>query len=443
MVRLVDGTLRPGVRGVVFLALLIAPCLAWAVFGAGETVLDGPGDDRRGYERPDFQTRSLALQVRVGTPADLVTRASQPVLGLPPLAIPEHNPLTQERVVLGRKMFFDRRLSLNGTQSCAMCHIPEQGFTNNELATAVGIEGRSVGRNTPTLYNVAYMHSLFHDGRDETLEQQAWQPLLHRNEMANPSIGYVLRKLESLPDYGGLFEAAFDGRGPDLGNVPKALAAYQRTLLSGNSRFDRWYFGGEEGALSESEIRGFALFAGSGNCISCHTIEADHALFTDQEMHNTGVGFHRSQRRSIQGSRVLIAPGVFVNVTEETIRSVGRPIPPDLGRYRVTGDPEDRWAFRTPGLRNVALTGPYMHDGSLSTLSAVVDFYNRGGEPNPMQDDRIGPLGLGPQERADLVAFLHSLTGEYRELVTDAFAAPIGDVGVERRLFSPKPGVSP
>lgn len=442
MIYLLYGALCPQTKRGLLLALLLASCLAWPVSGAAQTVLDGPGDDRRGYDRTDYQTRSLALQIRVGAASDLLARASEPVLGLPPLVTPKNNPLTQERVALGRKLFFDRRLSLNGTQSCAMCHIPEQGFTNNELATAVGVEGRSVGRNSPTLYNVAHMQSLFLDGREETLEQQAWQPMIHQNEMANPSIGYVLQKLTMLPDYDGLFEAAFDGRGPDLGNVPKALAAYQRTLVSGNSRFDRWYYGKDETALSDEEIRGFALFVGAGNCASCHTIEADHALFTDHEMHNTGVGYRRSHRKAGTGSRVLIAPGVFVHVSDETIRSVGRPIPPDLGRYRVTGDPEDRWRFRTPGLRNVALTAPYMHDGSLPTLAAVVDFYDRGGEPNPFQDDRIRPLGFDAQQRADLVAFLESLTGDYRELVLDAFAAPIGDVDGARRLIAPGPGVN-
>ena len=435
------GARRAG-RGVL-LVLLLAPCLAWAVSGGAGAVVDGPGDDRRGYERPDFQTRSLALEARVGIPADLVARASQPVLGLPPLFVPEDNALTQERVALGRKLFFDRRLSLNGTQSCAMCHIPEQGFTNNELATAVGIEGRSVGRNAPTLYNVAYKQQLFHDAREQSLEQQGWQPLLDRTEMANPSIGWVLRKLESLPDYDGLFEAAFDGRGPDLGNVPKAFAAYQRTLLAGNSRFDRWHFGKDETALSEEEIRGFELFSGAGGCVSCHTIEDDYALFTDHEMHNTGVRFD-PKRTEGRGSRVLIAPGVFINVREETIRMVGGPPPNDLGRHRVTRDPKDRWHFATPTLRNVALTAPYMHDGSLRTLEAVVEFYDGGGGPNPLQDDRIQPLGLDEQERADLVAFLRSLTGEFRDLVLDGFAAPIGDVGVERRvLLAPESGVSP
>lgn len=412
---------------------LAAGCLfLWAC--SAMAVVDGPGDDRRGYERPEFETRSRALEARVGMPADLVARARERHLGLPPLDLPAGNPLTAERVSLGRKLFFDRRLSLNGTQSCGMCHIPEQGFTNNELAIAVGIEGRSVGRNAPTLYNAAFLGTLFHDGREESLEQQAWQPMLHPNEMANPSIGFIIEKIGSLPDYAGLFETAFDGRGPDLETVPKALASYQRTLVSANSAFDRWYFGDEAGAMDEAAIRGFRLFTGRAGCVACHIIEQDHALFTDQRLHNTGVGYARSQRREPGPARVWLYPGVSIDVSAHVIRSVGEERAPDLGRYRVTGDPDDRWSFRTPSLRNIALTAPYMHDGSLSTLEAVVAFYNAGGTPNPLLSRLVRPLELSESEQADLVAFLGALTGEYRTLVLDAFAAPLGDVAVERRL---------
>lgn len=424
-------------RGVLWVLILILG-LSGIGFAGPDSLLDGPGDPRDGYDRPDFLTRTLSLQTRTGIPADLLGRARDGALGLPAVGALEDNPLTEERVKLGRKLFFDRRLSLNGTQSCAMCHIPEQGFTNNELATAVGLEGRSVGRNTPSLYNVGYMERLFRDGREESLEQQAWQPILDRNEMANPSIGFVLRRLESLSDYDGMFESAFDGSGPDISNVPKALAAYQRTLVSGNSAFDRWYYADDKNALSDEEVRGFEVFTGRGNCVSCHTIQDEYALFTDQKMHNTGVGYARSQEKGSGSTRVQLAPGVFVDVSDEIIRTVGGRIPPDLGRSRVTGDPEDRWRFVTPSLRNVALTRPYMHDGSLGTLTEVVDFYDGGGVPNPLQDERIQPLGLSEQERADLVAFLQALTGEYRELVLDGFAAPRGGAGVEKLRSSPE-----
>jgi cytochrome c peroxidase len=420
------ASVAPMRRWAAVLGLALCPALALAV-------VDGPGDDRRGYERPDYQTRSLALPTRVGQATDLVGRTRQVPLGLPPLTIPKDNPVSTQRVALGRKLFFDRRLSLNGTQSCAMCHIPEQGFTNNELATAVGIEGRSVGRNSPTLYNVAYAQRLFHDGREESLEQQAWQPILHPDEMANPSIGFFLRKLQALPDYDGLFESAFAGRGPDLETVPQALASYQRTLISGNSRFDRWYFGQAANALTAAEIRGLALFTGRANCSACHRIEEDHALFTDHQLHNTGTGLVRARKAESEATRVLVAPGVYMEVPAAVIRSLGASANPDPGHYRVTGNPKDRGKFLTPSLRNAALTAPYMHDGSLPNLAEVVAFYDRVGEPNPLQDPLVRPLGLSPQERQDLVDFLGSLTGEYQDLVLDAFAAPIGDVGRSQR----------
>ncbi len=201
-----------------------------------------PGDDKRGYEDPSYTTNSLALALRRGRETDLTAVVRQPPLGLPEVPVPQHNPITREKVALGRKLFFDRRLSLNDTFSCAMCHVPDQGFTSNELATAVGIEGRSVRRNSPSIYNAAYADLLFHDGREDTLEQQAWGPLLASNEMGNPSIGYVLNKIRQIEDYQGLFEAAFGGRGVSMETLGMALASYQRTLASGDSAFDRWYY---------------------------------------------------------------------------------------------------------------------------------------------------------------------------------------------------------
>ncbi|MCP4003841.1 MAG: c-type cytochrome [bacterium] len=364
---------------------------------------------------------------------DLMSYAERPPLGLPPLPVPEDSPLTRSRIALGRKLFFDRRLSLNGTISCAMCHIPEQGFTNRELATAAGIEGRTVRRNAPTILNVAYVERLFHDGRESRLEQQAWGPLLASNEMGNPSIGSVIEKLEALPDYSGLFQAAFAGRGPGMETLGMALASYQRTLLAANSRFDRWYFGGDESALDEPAERGFRLFSGKAGCVACHPIGQARsveigALFTDHQMHNTGIGYRHSMALRPNGQRVALTPGVFVEVGQDLLASVSETPPGDLGRYEITLDPRDRWSYRTPSLRNVALTPPYMHDGSLATLREVIDYYNRGGVQNEALDARIRPLGLSSREVEDLVAFLSSLTGNSVEkLVLDAHLAPIGD----------------
>ncbi len=391
--------------------------------------LSRPGDPRDGYLSGQYQTRSLALQRRHGTPADLLALTERPPLGLPPVPQPEANPVTRAKVALGRKLFFDRRLSLNNTFSCAMCHVPEQGFTSNELATAVGFEGRSVRRNAPTLYNVAYLGRLFHDGREETLEQQVWGPLLAANEMANPSVGAVVGKIHGLSDYQGLFEAAFAGRPVGMETLGMALASYQRTLLAGDSAFDRWYFGGQSDAISEPARRGFALFTGKAGCVGCHPVGEHDALFTDDQLHNTGTGYRESMGITPESHRVVLAPGVVVEVPHAVIDSVGEPPPPDLGRYEITQDPDDRWKYRTPSLRNVALSAPYMHNGSIGSLREVVAFYNAGGVDNPLRDARIHPLGLSETEIDDLVAFLRSLTGgNVDAIVADAFAAPVGDV---------------
>ncbi len=394
--------------------------------------LRGPGDPRRGYERPDYETHSARLAARRGQPADLAARVAEPPLGLPPVPVPPDNPLTPEKVELGRRLFFDRRLSLNDTFSCAMCHVPEQGFAHNELATAVGIEGRTVRRNAPTVYNVAYLERLFHDGRENRLEHQVWGPLLAPNEMGNPSVGAVIEKVRGLPGYEAAFREAFPGRGLALETLGMALASYERTLVSGGSPFDRWYYGKQADALDAAAQRGFALFAGRAGCSGCHPIGPDHALFTDAALHNTGIGYAASMGTGGAGptQRVQVAPGAWLEVERELMARVSEPPPADLGRYEITLDPADRWKYRTPTLRNVALTAPYMHDGSLGTLRDVVAFYDRGGVPNEGLDPRIRPLGLRAGEIDDLVAFLGALTGgDVDLLVTDAFAAPSGDVG--------------
>ena len=335
---------------------------------------------------------------------------------------------------MGRLLFFDRRLSINNTVSCANCHIAEQGFTNNEISTAVGVEGRIVIRNAPTLYNVAYLKHIFLDGREISLENQVWQPITARNEMAAPSIGYVINKIKRISDYDGLFEAAFEGRSADIATIGYALASYQRTLLSADSPFDRWYFGGNEDAVNESVKRGFVVFAGKGQCSVYHQVNKDHALFIDHQFHNTGLGYAVSTGKTPtqikKKTRVQLAPGVFVDMPNETIQSVSRVESfNDLGLYRVTENPADRWKFRTQTLRNVALTAPYMHNGQFATLREVIDFYDQGGIPNELLSPFIRPLGLTESEKIDLEAFLESLTGQnVPQIVADAFAAQIGEL---------------
>ena len=389
--------------------------------------LYSPGDNKSNYERSDYQTHSIALTDRKGQAANLLKTLKKPPLGLPAVPVPANNPLTKEKINLGRKLFYDRRLSLNNTFSCAMCHIPEQGFTSNEMATAVGIEGRTVRRNSPTLYNIAYAKALFHDSRETTLEQQIWAPLLAHNEMANPSIGYVIEKINNSADYNGLFKKAF-GKEPGMETIGMAIASYERTLNSANSAFDRWYYGKDKHALDAKAQRGFELFNGKANCSSCHTLTSKHALFTDNNDHNTGIGYAEAMGKTDKTQRVQVAPGVYVDVAATLITSVAEAKLNDLGRYEVTQKPEDRWKYKTPSLRNVSLTAPYMHNGAFTTLQQVVEFYNQGGISNENLDPLIKPLNLTAEEVTDLTAFLESLTGDnVKELVADAFAAPVGD----------------
>ncbi len=335
--------------------------------------------------------------------------AEPPMLGLP--APPQPAALTTpEAVALGRKLFLDRRLSGNGTMSCAMCHVPEQGFAQNGLATSVGSAGRSLRRNAPTLLNVAFHAHLFHDGRETSLEAQAWSPLLAENEMANASAGDVVARVAALPDYAGRFERAFAGAPVSRATIGRALAAYQRSLVAGGSRFDRWWFGGDKSAMSDEERRGFHLFRFRAGCAQCHSVDDDHALFTDQRFHNTGTGHDRAAALE-RPVRVELAPGLVAEVTREALLRFGEKPADDLGRMEVTRDPADRWKYRTPSLRNVALTAPYMHDGSLATLEEVVAFYDRGGGADPDRADYLFPLGLSDADRRALVAFLKTLTG--------------------------------
>jgi cytochrome c peroxidase len=389
--------------------------------------LYAPGDNKSNYQQIDYVTQSIALPDRIGHSVNLLKTVNTPPLGLPTISTPNNNPLTKDKISLGQKLFYDRRLSFNNTFSCAMCHVPEQGFTSNEMATAIGIEGRTVRRNSPTLFNVAYAQSLFHDSRESTLEQQVWSPLLAHNEMANPSIGYVIDKINNSIDYKELFKKAF-GKEADMETIGMAIACYERTLNSANSAFDQWFYKKDQQALDVMEKRGFQLFTGKAKCSSCHTITKNNALFTDHNNHNTGIGYNAAMSKPNKTQQVQIAPGIYTEVSENLISTVSEPKANDLGRYEITQKPQDLWKYKTPTLRNIELTAPYMHNGTFETLKQVVEFYNRGGIVNENLDPLIKPLNLTESEITDLTAFLKSLTGDnVNELVADAFSSAIGD----------------
>ena len=331
-------------------------------------------------------------------------------LGLPaPVPVPEDNPQTTEKIALGRRLFFDRRLSPNDTMSCAMCHVPTQGFTVNETRLAVGINGQTTKRNSPTLYNVAYQRRLFHDGREFTLEDQIISPMTNPVEMGNPSMGYVIDKVRRLPGYREQFQQVF-GTDVSVATLGKAISAYERTLLSGNSPFDRWYFGGDKTAVSAEVKAGFKIFSGRGQCSTCHSVSKEGALFTGQGFHNTGV----AQLKLIPEKTIEVdlGGGLIVQMPRAQLDEILLPPSKDLGRYEITYDPTDLWRYKTPSLRNVALTAPYMHNGVLLTLEEVINYYDRGGTGAEGQDPRIAPLHLKPEEKRALLALLQSFTGD-------------------------------
>lgn len=347
---------------------------------------------------------STAVASVAPTPPTSPTSPISPTLGLPVLAEPAA-PLAE----LGRALFFERGLSRNGTLSCGMCHLPEQAFTANELRTSVGIEGVSLRRNAPSLFNVGFQQSLFHDGRAPSLEVQALMPLLDPDEMANRSLDEVVARAAAIPALRRRFALAFDDSRPTPERIALALAAYQRTLVAAGSAFDRWRYGGDEAALSMEAKRGFDVFVGQG-CPACHSVGEREALFTDHRFHNTGTAWRTEERRR-QDVEVELIPGVKARLTPGQLARIGVPDRPDLGRHEVSGAAGDLRAFRTPTLRNVARTGPYMHDGSLASLDQVVDHYVGGGSPaDPAQDPRIRPLSLTTEDRQALLAFLGALT---------------------------------
>jgi cytochrome c peroxidase len=292
------------------------------------------------------------------------------------LPAPADNPLTREKVNLGRDLFNDKRLSRDRSVSCATCHDPTRAFTDGK-PVASGIDGRKGQRRSPTLINRAYGRAFFWDGRALTLEDQVVQPILHRDEM-DMTIPAVLDRLRESPSYEDRFVTAFQQPLSEA-TLRKALASHVRSILSGGSPYDR-YVGGDKSALSEQAQLGLRIFRGKANCASCHV----GPNLSDEQFHNTGIAWSGRQWK-------------------------------DVGRAQWSRNPDDRGAFKTPTLREVARTGPYFHDGSSTTLEAVIDYYDQGGRPNPGLDAEIRPLRLSDSEKAALLAFLQSLTGVVQE----------------------------
>ncbi len=336
-------------------------------------------------------------------------------LGLPAVPIPADNPQTPEKIALGDKLFNDKRFSSTGEVNCATCHKKEMAFTD-QLPVSEGINKLTGTRNAPTCVNAAYMATQFWDGREPSLEEQSGQPFINPVEMGLSDHTPILRIVRSDPEYAAMFKKVFNKSGDQITikEVKQAIAAFERTLIAGDSPFDRYLYGGDKTAMSAAAIRGLEIFRGQGRCVSCHVIEQTQALFTDNRFHNIGVGFLKLADNESEVARELLESkkqGASVDVQVLTKENTS-----ELGRFAISETLQDMSAFKTSTLRNIDKTAPYMHDGSQKTLEDVVKFYNNGGrlektDPlSPFLDGGIRPLNLTKEQEADLVHFLKALT---------------------------------
>lgn len=320
---------------------------------------------------------------------------------LPPVTMPDDNPLTSEKAELGKILFFDRRLSGNGFVACSTCHLPNAGWGDGN-ALSLGYPGTLHWRNSQTIINTAYQSKLFWGGEKTSLEAQA-KSAWTGNIAGNLDPIMAEETLRQIPDYVRRFQEVFGTESPTFDDALRALAAFEATVNSRNVPFDN-YLRGNQDAMSDAALRGADLFVGKARCIECH----GGPLFTDQSYHNTGVPknpeFESDPLRQITLRYQHRARGV----PEEVYRSADR----DLGLYYTTKQDVDKGKFRTPPLREVGQTSPYMHNGVFETLEEVVEFYNEGGGENPNLDPLVRPLGLTADEIADVVAFLDSITGD-------------------------------
>ena len=348
--------------------------------------------------------RCLSMAVFLFFAAGVTAQAqtANKMLGLPPLVSPANNPSTPQKVALGKALFFDKRLSKDGKMSCATCHQPDKAFTDN-LVVAKGLNGRLGVRNTPSLLNAVYAESLFWEGRRTSLEDQAMDPFTNAIEHGMSDHTALLQIIQQSKDYRSLVKQAYGLpiKKVNTTHVANALASFQRSLVSGNSTFDRYQYGQDKSALSHSARQGLEIFQNRAKCSSCHTIGQGSALFTDNAFHRLGIGNKKIASRLAELTAEFVA-----NPSHIDQAFLKQPELAELGRFLVTKNPNDIGRFKTPSLRNVELTAPYMHDGSVATLEEAVELeiYYRGIEANR-------PLVLTTEEKAYLIEFLKALTG--------------------------------
>jgi cytochrome c peroxidase len=418
------------VKRVLIIGVIVAG-IATLIFGcerSAKTV--GPKEPPNPEANPLAQPKSLQ---QVGVPVKLTREATPP-----------DNPQTPEKISLGQKLFFERRLSADGTVSCSTCHNPDLAFTDRK-STSVGIKGRVGQRNAPTILNALYNKTQFWDGRAKTLEEQAGFPIVNPSEMGYPSLDTAVAQIASVEEYQQAFERVF-GHPPNGPDLLRAIASYERTQLSFDSPFDH-FIAGDTNAIDASAKRGWELFDTQARCNKCHALtdtQRDVTVFTDNDFHNIGIGIIRHNVVALAGqAEKLITSGDTAAIDRAAIQhdmSV-------LGRFLITKQEKDTASFKTPDIRNMLVTGPYFHDGSQDTLWDVIDHYNKGdGLHNPWLDEDMQPLALTESQIDDLVAFLASLTSaSYKEQGATELARQRALSRTNRpqrdtaRAFGPKP----
>jgi cytochrome c peroxidase len=427
-----------------FLTVLLLLAYNFALLAASvatESVSVGPPPALAPGQAPPLPNQGALAEPRsldqVGFPAALTASV-----------IPPASTLTPGRVALGEKLFFDSRLSGDGTVACTTCHDPARAFTDGR-PVSVGIHGGVGQRNAPTVLNALYNKTQFWDGRVNTLEQQAALPITNPFEMGSASIGDAVSKIAEEKDYQTQFMQAF-GRGVNEQDMLRAISAYERTLFSFDSPFDH-FIAGDANAIDDSAKRGWELFNSKARCNLCHAFsdkQRDVTVFTDNDFHNIGIGILRHRVGPLaQQAEHELAQGNLPDVDKAAITS-------DLsvlGRFLLTKKQSNIAAFKTPDLRNVLVTGPYFHDGSMQTLWDALDHYNKGdGISDPWLDEDMQPLALTESEIDDLVALLVSLTSpQYKELGDQEYARQLAIAKVSRpqrdtaRAFGSKPKQPP
>jgi cytochrome c peroxidase len=437
--------------------MLFPKCIQWsiklwtvvmtaaALIFAGVEMLLAAGPETKAPS-PGMATATPASLSPIPVPDSLAQPRSLKQLGIPLLQtlaeIPADNPQTPERIALGEKLFFEPRLSVDRTVACASCHNPDRAFTDGK-PTSVGFKGRVGQRNAPTILNALYNKKQFWDGRAETLEDQAAFPITNPSEMGQPSLDAAVATIATIPEYQQAFQQVFS-QPPSALNIVRAIASYERTLVSFDSPFDH-FIAGDSNAINDDAKRGWLLFNTRGHCNRCHaSVNQDATYFTDFRFHNIGIGIlrHHVTPLALQAMK-QIEKGDLPTIDRAAIQSDFSV----LGRFLLTRKEADIASFKTPTLRNVLVTAPYFHDGSMETLWDAMDHYNKGdGVKDPWLDDDMQPLALTEDEIDDLVEFLASLTSaEYKELGIKELARQRALSRISRsqrdtaRAFGPKP----